>query len=215
MRWPLRLLVLVPAFVLTLVASAAYGPLLSAEKEGAFGQVTELRGDVEARRNGALQSLALGAEVLEGDLLRTGPGAYVRVTHADGSWVFVGADSAVVFSQRLLDPDGAGRKGILTLVIGILRSKLFGPPWRDSFEVKTRAAVAAARSTEWIVESHPLKSSVLVIEGEVAVTAKGSRDKVLLGPGMGTDVPLDGVPSVPALWGEKRVADVKARTRPR
>ncbi|HMB78284.1 MAG TPA: FecR family protein [Kiloniellaceae bacterium] len=213
MRRPLCLGLL--AFALTLLANPTGSLLFAAEESGAIGQVTELRGQVETRRNGVLQSLTLGAEVSEGDLLRTGPGAYVKVAHEDGSWVFVGADSAVVFSQRLLDPDGVGRKGILTLVIGILRTKLFGSPWRDSFEVKTRAAVAAARSTEWIVESRPLNTAVLVVEGEVAVTAKGAPDRVLLGPGMGTDVPLDGVLSPPAVWGEKRVADVKARTSPR
>ena len=103
----------------------------------------------------------------------------------------------------------------LTLVLGILRAKLLGPPWRDSFEVRTRAAIASVRSTEWIVESRPLKTSVLVVEGEVAVTGKASRDRVLLGPGMGTDVPLGGVPSPAAAWGAERVADVEARTRAR
>lgn len=213
MRWPLCLGLL--ALLLLLLGGSPGSPLRAAEDEDAIGQVTDLRGPVEARRNGVLRSLALGAEVAEGDLLRTGAGAYVKVSHDDGSWVFVGADSAVVFSQRLLDPDGVGRKGILTLVMGILRAKLFGPPWRDSFEVKTRAAVAAARSTEWIVESRPVKSAVLVLEGEVAVTAKKTRERVLLGPGMGTDIPLDGTPSPPALWGEKRVAEFKTRTSPR
>ena len=214
MRWSHLLGPVVLALIV--ITGTGLTPTAGAAEEGpALGKVTELKGRVEARRGGALRSLALGAEVHEGDLLRTGPRAHVKVTHNDGSWVFVGADSAVAFSRHLLDPDGVGRRGIVTLVLGILRSKLLGPPWRDSYEVKTRAALASARATEWIVESHPLKTSVFVIEGEVGVAAKQSRDQVLLGPGMGTEVPLDGVPAPPTAWSQERVADVEARTRAR
>ena len=214
MRWPHLLGPIALAFIV--ITGAGLSPAaLAAEEEVALGKVTELKGRVEARRGGVLRNLALGAEVHEGDLLRSGPRSYVRVTHKDGSWVFVGADSAVAFSRHLLDPDGVGRQGILTLVLGILRTKLLGPPWREGYEVKTRAAVAAARGTEWIVESRPLKTAVYVIEGEVGVTAKQSRDRVLLGPGMGTEVPLNGLPNPPAAWSQERVADVEARTRAR
>jgi len=216
MRWP-HLLGLCAA-VLFFSSAAPLGPAgkaFAAEAGEAVGRVIQLGGQVEVRNAGALRSLALGDEVVEGDLLRTGRDAYVKIAQLNGSWIFLGADSAVVLSRHLLDPDGVGRKGLITLVLGILRAKLLGPPWREGFEIKTRAAIASVRSTEWIVEARPEKSAVFVVEGEVAVTARANRARVILGPGMGTDVFLGGGPSPAKAWGPERVADVMARTRAR
>ncbi|HET7410118.1 MAG TPA: hypothetical protein VFJ13_07940, partial [Paracoccaceae bacterium] len=72
------------------------------------------------------------------------------------------------------------------------------------FEVHTPVAVAAVRSTEWLVEHVPgAASSVFVRSGRVAVS--NAEAAFVLGPGEGISLDRDSVLRPVARWGRARI----------
>ena len=101
---------------------------------------------------------------------------------------------------------------MLKLLLGIIRTSLSGA-WSGGFEVQTRAAVAAVRSTDWITEARDDRTAVFGVAGKVAVRALADDTEVVLAKGFGTDVVNGEAPTPPKQWGSSRVEEVLARTR--
>lgn len=194
--------------LLCLIVLAPAGPL-SAQEGEAVGQVVQQRGVVTALRTTVARSLHLGAPVYQGDQVITAGQAKVEIEFSDGSTLAVGAGTTVEVESYA---PAARRAGRLLLLIGIIRTSI-GELWSGGFEVRTRAAVASVRSTDWVTEAREDRSSVFVVEGAVEVTAEAGGASVLLAAGEGTDVPVGGAPSPPTQWGAARVEDVLERTR--
>ncbi len=199
-------------FVLCLVAIATATPISAQEvspQEEAVGEVVQQQGVVTALRATTARSLRLGASIFRGDRIITAARAKVEIAFADGSTLSLGPDTSVdvaSYSPR------AEQRGDLFLLIGIIRTRLSNL-WSDGFKVRTRAAVASVRSTEWITEAREDRSSVFVISGRVGVTAMATDVSVDLSEGEGSDIEVGGSPSPPTQWGAARVEDVLARTR--
>lgn len=174
----------------------------------AAGIVSALRGRVEAVRDGAVRPLHVGAAVDVRDSLRTMAGARLLLTLADGSTLAMGEESQVVLTE-VMGGDDSGM--VFDLLAGIVRAVL-GPSPPDIFAVRGRAAVAAARSTDFIVETTSVKTSVFVADGVVAVDEVYGRGETTLDQGQGIDV-VRGQPfATPKSWGQGRVDQVLART---
>ena len=188
-----------------IVSALFLGALLSQSPAhaDAVGEVVRQVGAVVAQRAGETRALHIGARLERGDTIVTYPDSKVAIRLADGGTLSVGNSSQVEISEYATQ-GGRGIRGVLTLVVGIVRTSL-GGLWQDDFDVRTRAAVASHRSTDWITEASPEKTAVFVVEGRVAVTGTATRDTVVLDAGGGTDVPIDGPPSPPKQWGQKRV----------
>lgn len=193
-------------------ALLAVAPATHAQE--AIGRVVRHRGEVSLIRDGEPAAPADGAALMPGDAIATGPDARVEVAFADGSALFVGPDTRLALDEGVAAGAGSRLRGVLDLAAGIVRliRGEDGPP--DRFEVHTRAAVASVRSTEWVVIAEPERSSVFVARDRVAVFPTGDVIGVLLREGEGTDVPNGGRPTPPKRWGQARVADALARTRP-
>lgn len=181
---------------------------VSAQGE-AVGQVVQQRGVVTALRTTVARSLHLGAPVYQGDQVVTAGQAKVEIEFDDGSTLSLGAGTTVELESYA---PAARRPGRLLLLIGIIRTSI-AELWSGGFDVRTRAAVASVRSTDWVTEAREDRSSVFVVEGAVEVTAEAGGASVLLSAGEGTDVPVGGAPSGPTQWGAARVQDVLERTR--
>jgi hypothetical protein len=201
---------LITAWLAVSVLVAA-GPAL-AQEEGAVGQVVRQEGAVAAQRDGNMRALHLGAAVYQGDRLFTGSGAKVAIEFRDGSSLTVGSATEVVISEYVLDGEGRGVRGVVSLIFGIVRTSL-SDLWRSGFEVRARAAVASVRSTDWVTESQADKSSVFVVDGAVAVSPTAGGNEVLVPADNGVDVPTGGNPSAVKRWGASRVRSVLERTR--
>lgn len=178
-----------------------------------IGTVVDQRGDVTAVREPARVALARGAAILETDRIVTGVEATVKIALADGSVLTIGANSEVALESYLVGPDRGRIGAVLDLVLGIIRVTVSMSGDGAPFDVRTRAAVASARSTQWLVEATDRGTAVFVVEGEVAVSSRDANATVYLGPNFGVDVPPGGQPSSPKEWGAARVEDVLARTR--
>jgi hypothetical protein len=154
--------------------------------------------------------LVRGAEVYRADKIFTYQDARVKLRFVDGTVVAVGSDSRLIVREYLSDDSPAGR--VLEMVQGILRATISAVGGGNSFDIRTRTAVASARSTDWMVEAKPDTSAVFVIEGEVAVGSLEAPGRVVLSAGEGTDVAAGQPPKEPVNWGQARVDDFLART---
>lgn len=178
----------------------------------AVGQVVDKRGAAVAVAGATTRILVIGVPVYAQERIATRPDAKLEIEFRDGSRLTLGPDTEVVLTEYAPGAGPAGGRGILTLLIGIIRTSLDDAWSRDRFEIRTRAAVASVRSTEWVTEATGDETAVFVVSGSVAVAATGNGDSVILTPGFGTDVDAGG-PSAPARWGAPRVRNVLQRTR--
>lgn len=203
-----------PAFtsaILALVCAAGLVWPGAAAADEPAGRFLTLAGTVTVLRDGAELPATHGAVLLTRDRIATASASRALIELPDGTTVTLGEQSRVSLAHILVQERAGPARSMLDLVTGIIR--LVTPATRDDVHVRTRSAVASVRGTEWIVESGPERDSVLVQEGSVTVEPRIGT-VLELQAGEGTDIPHDGPPSPPAVWGEARVQDVLARTSP-
>jgi len=172
-----------------------------------IGRVVEQVGDVTLVSLDRVRQSRAGIDVEGDDRVVTGAGAKVLIQLKDGSTLAIGPESELALAD-LNAPQG----GWLELVRGIVRFILSPGARSGEVGVRTRAAVASVRSTEFVVEALPDRTAIFVVQGQVEVTGRLTGSKLALGPGEGTDVALHEAPTAPKRWGTKRVQDVMTRT---
>lgn len=183
----------------------------AAAQDSIVGAVVERSGTATVVQDGRPRMLDPGLELHLEDRIYTGAEGKVRIRLVDGSLLTVGPGSELQLTEfhRRLGSDGEALfDGLLDLVRGIVRATLSEAPQDRRFEIHTRAAAAAARSTEFVVVDDRESSAVFVVEGGVAVRSPVAPGEVLLGPGEGSDVPLGEAPGAPVEWGAPRVEKV-------
>lgn len=164
----------------------------------AVGSVTKVRGTASLLRAGAQVVLQGGEEVMAGDVVTTLAESRVRIALADGSQLNLGELTKMTIAEFDFSPETLSRKAAFDLKAGLCQAITAKAATGSSFVIRTQNAVAATRSTEWIVEAKKAETSVFVLEGkvDVAESALGFRslssaeqDKaMLLGPGQFTTV---------------------------
>jgi hypothetical protein len=171
------------------------------------GRVVEQAGDAFFVREGESALLRPGEDLAAQDRVVTAADGKVVIRFDDGSLCTIGPDSELLLAD-LAAPQG----GWLDLVHGIVRLILAPGSRAAETGVRTRAAVASVRSTEFVVDAKLDHAAVFVAEGTVHVTGRLTGASVTLQAGEGTDVGLREPPTPPKRWGDKRVQDVTART---
>ena len=84
---------------------------------------------------------------------------------------------------------------------------------KNRFQVMTPQAIAAVRGTKWAVDAQGSRTSVLVLDGQVAVRRPSGGTQVVLGPGEGVDVEPGSEPLVVKRWAQPRVDALLARLK--
>lgn len=84
-------------------------------------------------------------------------------------------------------------------------------PGKRRFQVTTPQAIAAVRGTKWAVDVQATRTSVLVLNGQVAVRRPRGAGQVVLGAGDGVDVEPGTAPLVIKRWPQPRVDALLAR----
>ena len=171
------------------------------------GRVVEQAGEAFFVRQGSAGPLRPGEDLASEDRVVTAEDGKVVIRFEDGSLCTIGPDS-----ELLLADLAAPRAGWLDLVHGIVRLILAPGSRATETGVRSRAAVASVRSTEFIMDARLDHAAVFAVEGTVVVTGRLTGASVTLQAGEGTDVALREPPTPPKRWGEKRVQDVTART---
>jgi hypothetical protein len=204
------------AFGLAAIMLVLWAEPLLAQGVRSIGSVSELVGRCLVSRHGETEArpLALGAELYEGDSVRTAAGAKLKLEFIDGSVVQLGEGTELALDWFLYAPEAQTQNVLLQASAGIFRviAELLLP--RSAFVVQTATAAASVRGTEWIVEAAPGATAIVVLDGQVAVrnAAAAVPGEVVLQPGEGTTVEAGLAPRPPSVWGDARRNAFIART---
>ena len=194
--------------LVALALALLWAPPALAQGARAIGTVAELVGQCLVSSHGetVTRPLAVGAEVYEGDRIRTGAGARLRLELIDGSVVQLGEQTDLVLDWFLHAPDLGSQNVLLRVSAGIFRAIVELALPRSAFEVQTATAVASVRGTDWIAEATADATALVTLDGRVAVQnlRPGIVGEVVLGAGEGTTVEADAPPRPVSVWGEAR-----------
>jgi ferric-dicitrate binding protein FerR (iron transport regulator) len=196
--------------VLALLVLLAIDEAAAAEPTSPVGQVEQFIGAAWLQRSDDGRGLAVGEPVFLGDRLVTGADGRVRIAFADGSKLAVGSASEVIIRDYATDPTGTRLSALLLLLTGIVRTTVRAPT--GDFHIGSRAAVAAVRSTELLMQADLNSSAVFVAVGTVEVQSVEGDFRALLGAGDGIDITIGKPLEAPRRWGEARIANFLART---
>ncbi|TVQ58555.1 MAG: hypothetical protein EA355_01560 [Rhodobacteraceae bacterium] len=164
-------------------------------------------GDAAFQRDGVWSPATPGP--LDGvAAVRTGRDARVEIRCADGLVLTIGVMTEASV-ESLVASAAPTRNVVVRLFRGIVG--LASPAVRRArTEIRTPLAIAAARSTAWLVETDPADGATAVFarEGRVAVSAPTDPAAgVVLGPGEGVDVTASDGVAPTARWGAPRLAE--------
>jgi hypothetical protein len=181
-----------------------------------IGVVTGLLGSATVQRAGRLgpEPLALSQEVHQGDILRTGPRARLRVTLHDASVLSLGADTELKLDHLALSASPAESGSFFTFAGGYLRAVVGHLRPGSLFEIHSPSMVAAVRGTDWIESYSAGATEIFVAEGRVLATSAVNRtDWALLDAGEGVSFSA-GTPHTPVVrWGQEKINRYVEATR--
>ncbi len=181
-----------------------------------IGMVTGLLGSATVQRVGSVgpEPLALNNEVHQGDILRTGPRARLRITLRDASVLSLGADTELTLDHLALSAPPAEPGSFFTLAGGFLRATVGRLRPGSLFEIHSPSMVAAVRGTDWIESYSGGTTELFVAEGRVLATSAVNRtDWALLDAGEGVSFSV-GTPHTPVVrWGQEKINRYVEATR--
>jgi ferric-dicitrate binding protein FerR (iron transport regulator) len=158
-------------------AFALLGPDAAQAAATPVGSVTKARGTASLSRAGQQMTLAGGEDVFAGDIVTTLADSRLRIGLKDGSQLNLGELTKMTIAAFDFSPDDLKREAAFDLKDGLLQAITAKAAPGSSFVIRTRNAVAATRSTDWIVNTAKAETSVYVLEGkvDVAESALGFR----------------------------------------
>jgi hypothetical protein len=181
-----------------------------------IGIVTGLSGSAIVLRSGGSgpEPLVVSKEVHQGDILRTGPEARLRVTLSDSSVLSLGADTELRLDHIAVSAPSAEPGSLFTLGGGFLRTVAGHVRPGSQFEIKSPSMAAAVRGTDWIESYSGGTTELFVAEGRVLATSTVNRtDWALLGAGDGASFSV-GAPHTPVVrWGQEKINRYVEATR--
>ena len=212
------------SFLAVVVAVAlALGSVPAGAQQGEpIGEILRQEGSALILRADATSVAAVGDAIFADDRIVTNPEARVAVQLADGTVLSVGSDSDIRIDRFFEGTADRPRGGTVTMLFGALRT-VIAPGGPSQFEVRSRAAIASARSTDFACETTATTMAVFVVEGTVDVRSAlddASLDAPLeevetavsLGPGEGSTVQVGQPPPQPSQWSSQRAEALLSRT---
>jgi hypothetical protein len=139
---------------------------------------------------GQFEPLRVGAHLVAGDRIRTGPDAVAILVFADEGRLSIRPDSELWIKQYDIDPKGINTRIELELVKGIVR-QISGTASRlqpDRYRLNTPVAAIGVRGTDFLAKSSRDGVETLVQEGKIFVQANNLQNcaqidcGALLGP---------------------------------
>jgi len=169
-----------------LIALAAAFPVIAYAAEGA-GSIDFASGAVTAvNSSGVQRSLTRGAEIGNGDTVRTGEGSRAQVRFSDGALVSLQAQTEFRIDDFHYSGKADGQeKGFFSLLKGGLRTitGLVGRSNRSNYKVTTGVATIGIRGTEYMAVLDDAGTDLTVHTGEGMVEVCNDAGCILLAAG--------------------------------
>jgi hypothetical protein len=146
--------------------------------------------------------LVTGDKVRVGDVVEVPNGSKLKMRMIDGSVVSVASGARMTVEAYDVDTNGQKREAKFHLDTGLIRAVVAQVGQPSSFEVNTATGVAAARSTDWFVESERNVMRVSVLDGSVSFTRREPVGRygtgaVLIPPRSISEIDAKGLPTEP------------------
>ena len=172
-------------------------PVGAAAAREATGRVDEVRGSASAESAGERRNLAPEADVFLGDNVATGDSSRLKLHLGRETRLWLGEHARIKIDRFLVDAGG----DIMLRSGPLLIDKT---PGAQPLNIRSPFGLITVRGTRLFAGPSNGVFGVLVVRGEVTVTAAGQR-VTLLG-GEGTDIRAPGAaPTPPRIWGQPRV----------
>lgn len=169
-----------------LIALAAAFPVIAYAAEGA-GSIDFVSGAVTAvSSSGVQRPLSRGAEIGNGDTVRTGEGSRAQVRFSDGALVSLQAQTEFRIDEFHYSGKADGQeKGFFSLLKGGLRTitGLVGRSNRSNYKVTTGVATIGIRGTEYMAELDDAGTDLTVHTGEGLVEVCNDGGCILIAAG--------------------------------
>ncbi|MDE2179680.1 MAG: tetratricopeptide repeat protein, partial [candidate division NC10 bacterium] len=134
------------------------------------GTIVSVVGRVEVFRARQWQPVGLRYALAPGDVVRTGPGSRAAILLSDDSQIKVNANSALEITA-VMPPLGKPTRaavGPLQTILNLLKGEVWSSSHGRPFQIRTPAATATIRGTEFDLAIGPgNESSLAVLEGAV------------------------------------------------
>jgi hypothetical protein len=159
--------------------------LVSESFAAAFvAQAVKTRGDIRITRDGSDFSCATGTALQLGDVIKTGPGARLRLRFVDGSILALGENTTLSIDLFAVDAANKSRTVVLTVIEGIVNAAAAkSNENKFDYQIKTASGYSAVRGTRWIVAFEKALMSVYVLNGTVEMGGNGDQPPVLINAG--------------------------------
>ncbi len=176
----LRSLLTVAVALIFLVTIEPVAPADAAQ----IGKVTRVQKEAKVGSKRAV----VGTPVSRNDRVRTGPGARLQITFADGTNLTLGENATVVIDRYVYNPSKSVGEMALSSTTGALRftTGKLGTMKKKNVTVSTPSAALAVRGTEFWMGPIDGHYGAYVLKGQTDVTSRGRT--VRLKPGYGTDI---------------------------
>jgi len=178
----------------------------------AAGSVVGVNGACTIESGGKAAPAKIGQPVEVGDSIVVPADGKVKLRLNDGSIVSVAAGSRMTIAAFTTDASGQRQDAKLALGQGLIRA-VTAPVGRvASFEVDTAVGTAAARSTDWFVESAANSMQVGVLTGSIDMTSRATRRPVTIPSRWGARLEAGRDPVPPRVWSQAEFDAVIQRT---
>ena len=156
--------------LVTLIALAA--PSLSAHA-AALATAVAVKQEATGQFDGTISTLVVDAELLEGQLIATGPGGQVQVVFADDTHLVVGPGSSLRIEKYLMQGGGTAADFAVSALGGSFRF-ITGHSEKSAYEITTPTGTIGIRGTEFdfTVDEVSGETSVIVFKGQVLLCPK-------------------------------------------
>jgi hypothetical protein len=183
---------------------------------GFVAQAVKTRGDIRITRDGGDMSCSMGTALQLGDVIKTGPGARLRLRFVDGSILALGENTTLSVDLFAVDAANKSRTVVLTVLEGIVNAAAAkSGESKFDYQIKTANGYSAVRGTKWIVAFQQALMTVYVLNGQVEVGIEGGTAGAMVNAGQWGSVDAGGAispvqPTTPELL--KPVLDATSDT---
>jgi hypothetical protein len=171
--------------------------LISQAFAAAFvAQAVKTRGDIRITRDGSDITCSMGTAIQLGDVIKTGPGARLRLRFVDGSILALGENTKLSIDLFAVDAANKSRTVVLTVLEGIVNAAAAkSNENKFDYQIKTESGYSAVRGTRWVVQFQKALMSVYVLNGTVEMGGSGDKPPVLLKTGQWGSIDATGMVS--------------------
>ena len=165
-------------FGLALLSGAAALSPAAGQDATRIGAARAIENEVEGRLGKSVHKLAVGSEVFQNQLVRTGKASSARLQFLDETDLSLSPFTQITLDRFVYDPDKKTGRVVINVPRGLVRF-VTGSLEKKSYTIRTPIASIGVRGTIFYLLARSDRISVLLADGGVELTVQPRRVYVL------------------------------------